>query len=111
MLRVINFLSVLIFSEISSAGYYTNISGVVTQLLAYPSGLVLIKLQNQPGSHPHCRNEYFALDPEAGEAAIGRMYARILTSYTTGQPINIGYDDGRSEVDCINNYIHVHRAG
>ncbi|PHQ83183.1 MAG: hypothetical protein COB58_10640 [Thalassobium sp.] len=111
MLRSTFLFSALAFTAMSFAGYNNNISGVVSQVLTYPSGNVFVKLENQPSSHPFCNSGFFAIDPAANEAAIGRMYARILASYTTQQSINIGYDDGRAGSDCISGYIHIYRAG
>lgn len=111
MLRSTLLFATLAFSTMSFAEYNNNIIGVVSQVLTYPTGLVLVKLENQPSNHPSCNAAFFALDPNVDEAAIDRMYARILISYTTQKSINIGYDDGRAEVDCVNSYIHLYRAG
>ena len=93
------------YRTIYFAVYDTNLSEIVDGLYTYPSGVVLIHLTNQPGSHPACNASYFAMDPASMDAgAMSRMYARLLISYSLHEPIHIGYD---SWGDCAVGYIHV----
>ena len=101
-------LSCLLFSTAASAGYDANVSGKVTSLLTYPSGKVLFSLDTQPTEHNSCNRQYFALAANLPEQAMSRMYARLLTAYSTEEKINIGYD---AVGDCASNYIRTHRVG
>jgi len=81
------------------AAYNANLSGNVTQILTYNSGIILFSLDNQPTSNGSCAPQFFELDPAvsgtdaAGIAAFNRMYARLLEAYTLGQPVNAGFDN------------------
>lgn len=90
------------------ATYNDNMSGEVTHVMTYTSGLILFRLKNQPGSHPSCTATYFAIATDTPEAAAQRMYSRLLVAYASKQPVNIGFDNLAS---CGNNYIRVYRVG
>jgi hypothetical protein len=92
----------------ANAGYDSNLTGTITGLYSYSSGLVLFSLSTQPTNHPTCNRALFALATDLPESVINRMYSRLLASYTTKRPINIGYD---SKGNCGNGYIRVHRTG
>lgn len=99
---------VLCFSNKSYAGYNANMSGEVSHVMTYSSGLVLFRLSNQPDSHPECKASYFAIATDVNSEAVQRMYSRLLIAFTTKQKVNIGFDNLSS---CGNGYIRVHRVG
>jgi hypothetical protein len=108
-LLVILLLSVI--STSAAGGYNNNMKGTPTAVLTYLNGNILLRLDNQPASHPLCEHTYFAIVSD-NEKGADRMYARLLAAYTQKQPINIGYDDGtRSGSVCASGYIKVHRVG
>ena len=104
----------------SHAAYNANLTGFVTQILTYPSGVILFSLNNQPTSNGACNAQFFELDepvpppppapPNPGpDAILNRMYARLLQAYTLGQAVNVGYDDAAT---CApGGYITVYRIG
>ncbi len=103
-------LSIAIFASVNPlyANYNANISGVVTNVLTYDSGLILFRLDNQPSSHPTCKATYFAIALDVKDVAVSRMLSRLLTAHTTKTSVNIGFDN---TADCGNGYIRVHRVG
>ena len=91
------------------AGYNANISGVVTQVLTYTgSDQILFRLNNQPSSHPQCNVDFFSIDPSLPADRRSVVLSRLLIAYSSGKPVNIGYD---SEGDCSHGRIRVHRVG
>jgi len=91
------------------AVYNANMSGIITDVLVYPdSPWVLIKLQNQPTSHPACNAQYFAFGGDAPPENKRFMYARALMALSQGTAVAIGYD---ASGDCASSYIRVHRIG
>jgi hypothetical protein len=100
----------------SHAAYNANLSGNVTQILTYDSGIVLISLDDQPTANGSCTATFFELDPSnvanstfANDAAGNRMYARLLEAYTLGQTVNVGFDNA---ANCgAMGYIRVYRIG
>lgn len=98
-----------LFAASSEADYNANMTGVVTEVLTYPSGEILFRLANQPSSHPSCvMTDYFAIDTTANSAAVNRMYARLLSAHALGEAVNIGYDN---QGDCVGGRIRVWRVG
>lgn len=95
-------------SNFASAGYNANMSGEVTHVMTYTSGLVLFRLKNQPATHPECTATYFAIAVDVNDIATNRMLSRLLTAHTTKVPVNIGFDNAS---DCGNGYIRVFRVG
>jgi hypothetical protein len=104
----------------SHAAYNANLTGFVTQILTYPSGVILFALNNQPTSNGSCNPQFFELDapvpppppavPNPGaDAILNRMYARLLQAYTLGQAVNVGYDDAGNCAPAGN--ITVYRIG
>jgi hypothetical protein len=105
------FLAVLLLlaSDVAQTTYNANITGVVSDVATYEySGQILIRLQNQPTSHPQCSPTYFAIDETTPEAHMDRMVARVLTALATGQPVTIGYDNAGN---CAHSFIRIHRIG
>jgi hypothetical protein len=93
------------------AAYNANIVGNVTQILTYNTGLVMFSLDNQPTSNGSCTASLFELDlgNTSGDAALDRMYARLLEAQALGQPVNIGFDNA---ANCgAAGYIAVYRIG
>ena len=89
--------------------YDTNLLGVVTEVLAYTDhNIILVRLDNQPSSHPTCNPSYFALEHTADTTRVDRIYARLLLALSSGQPTKIGYD---SQGNCANGWIRMHRVG
>ena len=102
-------LLVLVFSAAANATYNANLSGVVTDVVTYSdAGVILIRLANQPSSHPACNAQYFAIDQTLPEKLIDRMMARVLTGLASGVPLNIGFDNAGN---CAHGYIRIHRIG
>ena len=110
---------VALVSMPSHAAYNANLSGNVTQILTYNSGIVMFSLDTQPTSNGSCAAAFFELDPASTPndpaaavgyaAAFNRMYARLLEAYTLGQPVNIGYDNAGN---CsVLGYITTYRIG
>jgi hypothetical protein len=110
---------VALASTPSHAAYNANLSGYVTQILTYNSGIVMFSLDTQPTSNGSCAAAFFELDPAStpndpasavtNAAAFNRMYARLLEAYTLGQPVNIGYDNAGN---CsVLGYITTYRIG
>jgi hypothetical protein len=95
-------------SNIVQAGYNDNLTGVVTHVMTYTSGLILFRLNNQPATHPTCNTSYFAIATDTNDIATNRMLSRLLTAHTTKVPVNIGFDN---TADCGNGYIKTHRVG
>lgn len=99
----------LLASGNALSNYNANMGGVVVDVLTYAdTDSIYFRLANQPASHPACNAAYFALSASVPEARRNRLYARLLTAKTTGEPINIGYDDVG---DCADGYIRAHRVG
>ncbi len=94
----------------ASANYNTNLTGAVTFLSTYEGGIVLFELSNQPSSNGTCNATQFEIDPANNtDAALARMYARLLLAYSMQQPVNVGYDNvGSCGTD---GYIHVYEIG
>lgn len=90
------------------AGYDANITGVVTEIHTYQSGLILFRTSTQPTSHPQCGPVYFAISTDIDTFAADRMYARLLLHYKAQSSAVIGYD---SQGDCSGGYIRTHRVG
>lgn len=102
-------LVLLLLSDGAGANYNANLYGVVTDVLTYSdTGRILIKLDNQPSSHPVCSPIYFAIDETLPQERINRMLARALVALTSGAPANIGYDNAGN---CAHGYIRAHRVG
>lgn len=113
-MRLGYFLFILLFFAVctsTNAAYTNNMQGTPTAVLTYLNGKILLRLDNQPSSHPLCKPAYFAIVSD-NEKGVDRIYARLLAAYTQKQPVNIGYDDGtRSDSECASGYIKVHRVG
>jgi hypothetical protein len=91
------------------ANYDANLTSLVTEVLVYSdSNVILFRLAQQPASHPACIPTYFALDSLIPEPRLSRLYARLLSAKSTGEPVNIGYD---KTGDCSHSYIRAHRVG
>ena len=91
------------------AGYNANMQGVVTTVVTYAGGdYIYFKLHNQPTSHPLCKTDFFVIHASTPPDRLDRMLSRLLTAYTTGETVNIGYDDAG---DCAHGRIRVHRIG
>jgi hypothetical protein len=94
----------------AGAAYNANLTGTVTYLSTYEGGVVLFELSSQPASNGSCTHTQFEIDPANNtDAALGRMYARLLLAYSTQQPLNVGFDNAGS---CgTDGYIHVYEVG
>ncbi len=99
----------VLFTSLTHADYNANMTGVITQLLTYAgSQTILFALNNQPSSHPSCNHYYFSLGSDIDDASRSRTYARLMVAYTTGERVNIGYDNAGS---CADGYIRAYRVG
>jgi hypothetical protein len=78
----------------SNAVYNANMAGVVTVVAAYADADYLYStlINNQPTSHPVCNPTYFVIPQDIPENRRNQMYAQLLISKTTGEPVNIGFD-------------------
>jgi hypothetical protein len=83
-------------------------SGVVSNVMTYPSGQLYSRLANQPTSHPSRNPSYFVVDPTTDPNALARMASRLLLAYALQESVNIGYD---SQGGCLDGYIHAWRIG
>jgi hypothetical protein len=93
----------------SNATYNANMSGVVAWVATYADGdSIYFALMNQPGSHPGCSPYYFVITAAVPADRRKAMLANLLIARTTGEAINIGYDNAG---DCAEGYIRVHRVG
>jgi hypothetical protein len=109
-------LAISLAPKSATATYNANITGTVTWVSTYTSGAMLLILSDQPSSNGTCNPAFFELDPPTvagadvvNDAAFNRMYARALTSYTTGNSVNIGYDN--SGTCGVSGYIRIYRIG
>ena len=89
---------VVMLPRSATAAYDANIIGTVTWLATSPSGLSLLILSDQPTSNGSCNAGYFDPPSSPGadvvsDAAFNRMYARALSAFTAGTPINVGHDN------------------
>ena len=108
---IVKFLSVLMSLLVASPGfaaYNANIAGIPMRIITGENGLVLFSLSTQPTSHPACSAVFFVIDNSLDAATINRMYARLLAAQTTGESINIGYDNSGS---CLYGYMHAYQIG
>ena len=101
-------LVVLVVPIAANAVYNDNITGIISHVRVYDTGLVLVRLQNQPTSHPACQPGYFAMDTALDPDIRAMMLSRALVARASGQPINIGYDNAGS---CAQGYIRLHQIG
>lgn len=93
----------------ASAGYDSNMKGIVTSVLTYTGGdQIYFILDNQPSTHPTCNASLFSIDAGVPSSRRQQVLSRLLTAHATGKPVNIGYD---SQGDCSHSYIRVHRVG
>jgi hypothetical protein len=95
---------------IAQSGYNANISGKVDKILTYSyTDRVLIRLKNQPTSHPECNSSYFSIGHDVSAENRKSMLARAMLSYSQGTSLNIGYDKNGG---CSpHSYIKVYRVG
>jgi hypothetical protein len=99
----------LVTTRDAFATYNANTTGVVIQVLFYAeTDNILLRLGNQPTSHPSCNPAYFVLSYEIPEARRKAMVAMLLAARISGEPINIGYDNTGS---CANGMIRVYEIG
>jgi hypothetical protein len=89
--------------------YNANLTGTVSMVLTYDGvSPILVRLNNQPSSHPTCDPSFFAIAADNDTKSTDRMYARLLVALATAQPTNLGYDNLGN---CANGYIRIHRVG
>lgn len=100
----------IVFPLFANAGYNANFSGKVTAVLTYTySTQILIRVEGQPTTHPECTAlDYLVIDPNTPDNIRQLVLSRLLTAYTTGEVVNIGYDKDSS---CVNGRIKVFRVG
>ena len=85
------------------------ISGKIEAIIAYTyQDTVLIRLVNQPTSHPACAATHFAISASTTEARRNRVLSRLLTAFGTGETVIIGYDNAGN---CADGYIRIERVG
>lgn len=92
-----------------SAAYDANMKGVITDLMVYTyEDTIIIKLNNQPTSHPACNPSHFAIDATVPLDRRQAILSRLLTAYASKENVNIGYD---SQGNCAGGFIRMYRAG
>jgi hypothetical protein len=85
------------------------ISGKIAAILTYTyQDTVLIRLVNQPTSHPGCAATHFAIAASTSEARRNRVLSRLITAFGTGETVVIGYDNAGN---CADGYIRLERVG
>lgn len=105
----IGVLVLLLLASPAFADYNANITGVVTQVVAYTEAdYIYFRLANQPASHPQCNASYFAIADTVPESRRKQLFAQLLAAKLSGDPVNIGYD---ATGDCAHAYIRAHRVG
>lgn len=83
-------------------------SGVVTTVLAYTDkDQIYFTLNNQP-TIPACNSSLFSIDAATPADRRKALYARLLLSLASKEPVTIGFDD---QGDCSHGYIRVHAVG
>ena len=94
----------------ASAGYNANFVGKVTHVLTYTySTQILIKVEGMPETHPECTKlGYMVIADDTPDNIRQSVLARLLTAYTTGEEVNIGYDKDSS---CVSGRMKVFRVG
>ncbi|WP_096087864.1 hypothetical protein [Agaribacterium haliotis] len=92
------------------ADYDANFRGKILDVITYPyNDTILIRVENQPKSHPICGNfDYLALDAGVEEHRRQYVFARMLAAYAAGEVVNIGYD---SKDLCSGDRIRIYRVG
>ncbi len=109
MIRAFAALMLLLAVTPGHAFYNANIQGVVTGVWTYDDrDSIYVHLDTQPTSHPTCNPLYFVIDPSLSADRRHMMHARLLLAYSSGEVINIGYDNAGN---CVEDYIRVHRVG
>lgn len=98
------------FTPFAWGNYDKNFTGKITHVLTYThSDELLIKVEGQPSSHPICNQfDYMAIDTSIPNARRQIILSRILLAYTTGKPVNIGYD---SKDECVGSRLKIYRVG
>jgi hypothetical protein len=96
-------------SGVAGAQYNDNITGSVIQIVGYAdSDQILIRLGNQPVSHPGCNAEYFSIGGDISDRRRIPMLNLLILAKLTGDSITIGFDNAGN---CSDGYIRVHRVG
>lgn len=102
----------LMLPGLGGATYNANMQGKVVTVAFYSEGdYVYFALANQPTAHPSCNPSWFVLDPSVQgipEARMARLAARLLAAYSSGEVVNVGYDD---QGDCLHGFLRVYRVG
>ncbi len=92
-MRVFRLAAFLVLSFPVFAGYDANITGKVTQVLTYTThDSILIRLDNQPATHPVCKTDFFELDESIPAERRGIIMSRLLLARANGETLNIGFD-------------------
>lgn len=82
---------------------------MVIQVLFYSeSDEILLRLGNQPTSHPACNPSYFVLSSSIPETRRKAMVAMLFVARVSGESINVGYDNA---ANCASGYIRVYEIG
>jgi hypothetical protein len=93
----------------AGAQYNDNIVGTIVQVIGYADGdQILVRLGNQPASHPACNATYFSLPGDVPDRRRIPMFNLLMTAKLTGEPITIGFDNAGN---CAEGFIRIHRVG
>lgn len=110
--RILIATAALMLPGVGGAAYNANMQGKVVTVAFYSDGdYVYFALANQPTAHPSCNPSWFVLDPSVQgipEARMARLTARLIAAHSSGEVVNVGYDD---QGDCLHGFLRVHRVG
>jgi hypothetical protein len=101
-------LAALFTPGLAQAAYNANIGGKITNIRVYDTGVIFIRLDTQPSTHPQCATDYFAIDPALDPNIRALLLSRALTAKTTGETVNIGYD---AQGNCAHSRMRIHEIG
>ena len=103
-------LSIMLLPVTTLANYDKNFTGRITHVLTYThTNELLIRVEGQPTSHPKCSQfDYMAIDSSIPADRRQVVLSRILLAYTSGKPVNIGYD---SKDECVGSRVKIYRVG
>jgi hypothetical protein len=96
--------AIAVIADTASATYNSNVVGVISDVLTYDDGMILIRLSPMP-SGP-CSN-YFVVPAEVPADGRHMLLSRALTAHTVGKSVMVGYDN----ITCVNGWYRLHRIG
>ena len=102
-------LSLALSAGPAAAAENAYFSGKIAAILTYTyQDAILVRMVNQPTSHPACVATHFVIASSTTEARRTRVLSRLMTAYATGETVIIGYDNAGN---CADGYIRIERVG